>query len=123
MVSIGTFLHTRDNSGARLCKCIKVLGNRRQPGVARLGDRIVVSVQRARYDKKINKHDVLRGVLSGSRRLTRRTNGIFFSCLDNHVIIIDKKNNPVGTRIFGAVSHELRRKRFIKIVSMASSVL
>jgi large subunit ribosomal protein L14 len=123
MVSIGTFLYTCDNSGARLCKCIKVLGNRRQPGFARLGDRIVVSVQRARSDKKIRKHDVLRGVLSGSRRLTRRPNGIFFSSFDNNVIIIDKKNNPVGTRIFGAVSHELRRKRFIKIISMASSII
>lgn len=123
MVSIGTYLYTSDNSGARLCKCIKVLGNRKQPGFARLGDRIVVSVQRARSDKKIKKHDVLRGVLSGSRRLTLRNNGILFANVENNVIIIDKKNNPVGTRIFGAVSHELRSKRFIKIISMAASVI
>ena len=123
MVSIGTFLYSCDNSGARLCKCIKVLGNRRQPGFARLGDRIVVSVQRARSDKKIRKHDVLRGVLSGSRRLSLRTNGILFSSFDNNLIVIDKKSNPVGTRVFGAVSHELRQRRFIKIVSMASSVI
>jgi large subunit ribosomal protein L14 len=123
MVSIGTFLYTCDNSGARLCKCIKVLGNRKQPGFARVGDRLVVSVQRARSDKKIRKHDVLRCVLSGSRSLTRRKNGIFFSSFKNNIILVDKKNNPLGTRIFGAVSHELRSKRFIKIVSMASSII
>jgi len=123
MVSIGTYLYSCDNSGARLCKCIKVLGNRKQPGFARLGDRVVVSVQRARSDKKIRKHDVLRGVLSGSRRLTLRNTGIIFSSYENNVIIIDKKNNPVGTRIFGAVSHELRSRRFIKIISMAALVI
>ncbi len=122
MVTVGTFSKTCDNSGARICKCIKVLGNRKQPGFARLGDKIVVSVQRARNDKKIRRHDVLRGVLATSTTRTRRPNGIFSHSRDNATIIVDKKNNPIGTRIFGSVSHELRSKRFIKIISMAAAV-
>lgn len=123
MVSVGTFLYTCDNSGARLCKCIKVLGNRKQPGSGRVGDKIVVSVQRARSDKKIKKHDVHRGVIVRSRKRVSRPNGLIFSSSDNAVILLDKKNNPIGTRIFGAVSHELRFKRFIRIISIASSVI
>jgi large subunit ribosomal protein L14 len=123
MVTVGTFLYTCDNSGARLCKCIKILGNRKQPGNGRIGDKIVVSVQRARSDKKIKKHDVHRGVLVRSKRRTMRPNGLIFSSSDNAVILLDKKNNPLGTRIFGAVSHELRIKRFVRIISMASAVI
>lgn len=123
MVGFGTFLRTCDNSGARLCKCIKILGNRVQPGFGRVGDKIVISVQSARSDKKIKKHDVHRGVLVRSRRRIIRSNGLIFYSSNNAVILLDKKSNPVGTRIFGAVSHELRLKRFIRIISMASSVI
>ena len=76
MVSFGTYLFTCDNSGALHCKCIKVLGNRVHPGSARIGDKIVVSVQKARSDKKIRKHDVVRGVLARSRKRTLRRNGL-----------------------------------------------
>jgi large subunit ribosomal protein L14 len=123
MVSVGTFLYTCDNSGARLCKCIKILGNRKQPGNGRIGDKIVVSVQSARSDKKIKKHDVHRGVLVRVRKRVSRPNGLIFSSSDNAFIILDKKNNPLGTRVFGAVSHELRVKRFIRILSIASAVI
>jgi len=123
MVLFGTYLRTCDNSGARLCKCIKILGSRKQPGFGRIGDKIVVSVQSARSDKKIKKHDVHRGVLVRSRMRVLRSNGLIFSSVSNAVILLDKKNNPLGTRIFGAVSHELRFKRYIRILSMASSVI
>lgn len=123
MVCFGTFLRTCDNSGARLCKCIKILGNRVQPGFGRVGDKIVISVQSARSDKKIKKHDVHRGVLVRSRRRISRPNGLIFSSSNNAIILLDKKNNPLGTRVFGAVSHELRFKRFIRIISMASAVI
>lgn len=93
------------------------------PGSARIGDKIVVSVQKARSDKKIRKHDVVRGVLARSRKRTLRRNGLWFSSASNSVIILDKKNNPIGTRIFGCVSHELRFRRYIKIISMASAVV
>lgn len=122
MIYIGTILRTSDNSGASICQCIKILGNRTQPGYANLADRIVVSVKRARVDKKIKKHDVLRGVVIRMRKRTTRTNGLVFSSDQNRIIIIDKKNNPACTRIFGVVTHEPRFRRFIKIISMASSV-
>lgn len=123
MVSIGTYVVCSDNSGARICKCIKVLGNVRQPGVARLGDRIVASVQIARSDKKVKKHDVIRAVLVRRRARTTRSNGVFYSSLDNAIVMIDKKGNPVGTRIFGAVGSELRRRHFVKILSTCSSII
>jgi large subunit ribosomal protein L14 len=123
VVSMGTFVSTSDNSGARVCKCIKVLGNRMQPGNARLGDKLVLSVQKARPDKKIRKHDIIVGVLCRSSNYTVRSNGLIFRSEKDGVIILDKKNNPIGTRIFGSVCHELRFKRFIKIISMASSVI
>ena len=123
MISFGTLLSTCDNSGARLCKCIKVLGSRTQPGTAHLGDKVVISVQRARSDKKIRKHDVHRGVIVRSRNITLRSNGLMFHSSNNAVVLLDKKNNPLGTRIFGAVSHELRFRRFIKLISMSACVI
>jgi large subunit ribosomal protein L14 len=123
VVTIGTYLICSDNSGARVCKCIKVLGGVKQPGVARLGSRIVASVQTARSDKKIKKHDVVRGVSIRRRARSSRRNGLIYSSYDNAMVMIDKKGNPIATRIFGAVSHELRRLRFIKILSTCSSII
>ena len=123
MVTVGTYVVCSDNSGARLCKCIKVLGNVRQPGVAHLGDRIVASVQTARHDKKIKKHDVIRGVLVRRGKRTVRSNGLIYGSKDNAIVMLDKKGDPVATRIFGAISHELRRRRFVKILSTCASIL
>ncbi len=123
MVNVGTVLRTCDNSGATICRTIKILGNRKQPGSALLGDCISLAVQRARSDKKIKKHDVLRAVVVRMSRRTLRSNGLSFYSSLNRVIIIDKKKNPIGTRIFGPVTHELRLRRFLKIIAMASSVL
>ena len=123
MVTIGTFLVCSDNSGARVCKCIKVLGSVKQPGIARLGGRVVASVQTARSDKKVKKHDVVRGVLVRRCARTVRSNGVIYSSSDNAIVMIDKKGNPIATRIFGAVSHDLRRMRFVKILSSCSSII
>ena len=77
MVSVGTYLFTCDNSGARKVKCIKILGGRTQHKNARIGETLVVSVQSARFDKKIKKHEVHRGVLVRHRKAISRTNGSF----------------------------------------------
>lgn len=79
MVSVGTFLFSCDNSGARKVKCIKILGGRKQQRNARIGETLVVSVQSARFDKKIKKHEVHRGVLVRHRRSIRRLNGTFLT--------------------------------------------
>ena len=123
MVQIGTRLRACDNSGAIHCKCIKVLGNRAPNKQAHLGDRIVLSVLSARSDKKIKKHDVQIGVLARTTTRTLRPNGLIFYNKRNAVIILDKKDKPVATRIFGAVTHELRFRRFTKILTMASCIV
>jgi large subunit ribosomal protein L14 len=123
MVQIGTRLRTCDNSGALNCKCIKVLGNRAPNQKANIGDRIVISVLSARSDKKIKKHDVQIGVLARSTTRTLRPSGLIFYNKSNEVILLDKKGKPVGTRIFGAVTHELRFRRFTKILSMAACIV
>jgi large subunit ribosomal protein L14 len=136
MVQVGTRIRTCDNSGASLCKCIKITGNRAANGKAYIGDHLVVSVIRARSDKKIKKHSIQTGVLVRSTKhsiqtgvLVRSTNrsirrnGFIFFNKRNALIILDKKNKPVGTRVFGAVTHELRFKRCIKVISMAASIL
>lgn len=123
MVQAGTRLRACDNSGALLCKCIKILGNRAANGQAYIGDLLVVSVLRARSDKKIKKHSIQIGVLVRSAFKTIRKNGFIFFNKRNAIIILDKKKKPIGTRIFGAVTHELRFCRSIKVISMASAVI
>lgn len=123
MVQVGTRMRSCDNSGVLLCRCVKILGNRNTNGQAYIGDHLVVSVLRARSDKKIRKHSVQIGVLVRSAYRTIRRNGFIFFNRRNAIIIIDKKKKPVGTRIFGAVTHELRFRRSIKIISMASAIL
>jgi large subunit ribosomal protein L14 len=123
MVQVGTRVRTCDNSGALLCRCIKILGNRKANGQAYIGDHLVVSVLRARSDKKIKKHSIQIGVLVRSVYKTFRDNGFIFFNKRNAIIILDKKKKPVGTRVFGAVTHELRFHRSIKIISMAAAIL
>jgi large subunit ribosomal protein L14 len=123
MVQVGTRIRTCDNSGASLCKCIKITGNRAANGKAYIGDHLVVSVIRARSDKRIKKHSIQTGVLVRSTNRSIRRNGFIFFNKRNALLILDKKNKPVGTRVFGAVTHELRFKRCIKVISMAASIL
>lgn len=123
MATVGTMVICCDNSGAFMCKCIKVLGNRVQPGHARVGDGIVVSVQKARLGKKIKKHDVLRGILVRSTSRIVRRNGMVYRSKENAVVILNKKGVPACTRIFGAVGHELRYRRCTKILSMAPCII
>jgi large subunit ribosomal protein L14 len=123
MVQVGTRIRTCDNSGASLCRCIKILGNRVANGQAYLGDHLVVSVLRARSDKKIKKHSIQIGVLVRSTTRTIRRNGFIFFNKRNAMIILDKKKKPVGTRVFGAITHELRFKKSIKVIAMAPSII
>jgi len=123
MVQAGTRIRTCDNSGASLCRCIKILGNRVANGQAYIGDHIVVSVLRARSDKKIKKHSIQIGVLVRSTVRTIRKNGFIFFNKRNAMIILDKKKKPLGTRVFGALTHELRFSKSTKVVSMSPSVI
>jgi len=115
-------LAVADNTGAKEVMCIKVLGGSRRR-FAQLGDVIVCSVKSVIPGSEIKKKTVVRGVIVRVRAPTRRNDGSYVRFDTNAVVIIDKDNNPRGTRIFGAVARELRQRRFMKIVSLANEVV
>ena len=122
MIQMQTVMDVADNSGAKLVRCIKVLGGTRRR-YAGLGDVVVVSVQKAIPGSNVKAGSVVKGVVVRCRKNTRREDGSYVRFDRNAVVIIDNDNNPRGTRIFGAVARELRDRRFMKIVSLASEVV
>ena len=122
MIQMQTNLDVADNSGARRVQCIKVLGgsNRR---FASVGDIIVVSVKEAIPRGRVKKGDVHRAVIVRTAKDLRRADGTTIRFDRNAAVLLNKQNEPIGTRIFGPVTRELRAKRFMKIVSLAPEVL
>ncbi len=122
MIQMESRLGVADNTGAKEVMCIKVLcGSRRR--FAHLGDVIVCSVKSVIPGSDVKKKAVVRGVIVRTKAPTRRDDGSYVRFDNNAVVLIDKDNNPRGTRIFGAVARELRDRRFMKIVSLASEVV
>ena len=122
MIQIQSRLRVADNSGAKEIMCIKVLGgSRRRYGG--LGDIIVASVKEAVPDSNVKKGSVVRAVIVRTSKERRRQDGTYIKFDDNAAVIINKNDEPVGTRVFGPVARELRGKGFLKIVSMAPEVL
>ena len=122
MIQMETTLDVADNSGAKVARCIKVLGGSKRR-FAGLGDVIVVSVQKANPGSPVKEGEVARGVIVRCRQPTRRSDGSYVRFDKNAVVLIDRDGNPRGTRIFGAVARELRARRFMKIISLASEVV
>jgi large subunit ribosomal protein L14 len=122
MIQQETRLVVADNTGAREVMCIKVLGGTRRR-YAGLGDVIICSVKSVIPGSEIKKKAVVRGVIVRTSQPARRTDGSYVRFDTNAVVLVDKDNNPRGTRIFGAVARELREKSFTKIVSLASEVV
>ena len=122
MIQMETQLEVADNSGAKLVKCIKVLGGTKKR-TAGIGDEIVVSVQKAIPGSQIKKGTVTRGVIVRTRKQTRRSDGSYVRFDKNALVVTDKDGNPRGTRIFGAVARELRDRKYMKIISLASEVV
>ncbi len=116
MIQMQTNLDVADNSGARRVQCIKVLGGSRRM-TAGVGDVIVVSVKDAIPRGKVKKGDVHRAVIVRTKKEIRRRDGSYIRFDSNSAVLLDKENEPVGTRIFGPVARELRAKAFMKIVS------
>ena len=115
-------LDVADNSGAKAVQCIKVLGGSRRR-YAGLGDIIVVAIKEVTPGSKVKKGDTARAVVVRTRREYTRTDGSLIKFDGNSAVLIDSKNEPVGTRIFGPVARELRAKRFMKIISLAPEVV
>jgi large subunit ribosomal protein L14 len=122
MIQMQTQLDVADNSGARRVQCIKVLGGSRRMS-AGVGDVIVVSVKEAIPRGKVKKGDVHRAVIVRTAKEIRRRDGTTIRFDSNAAVLINKQHEPIGTRIFGPVTRELRAKQFMKIVSLAPEVL
>jgi large subunit ribosomal protein L14 len=122
MIQMQTVLDVADNSGAKLVRCIKVLGGSRRR-YATLGDVIVLSVQKAIPGSSVKAGSVVKGVIVRCRKSNRRDDGSYVRFDRNAVVLVDNDGNPRGTRIFGAVARELRERKFMKIVSLASEVV
>ncbi len=122
MIQMQTNLDVADNSGARQVQCIKVLGGSKRMH-ATVGDVIVVSVKDALPKGRVKKGDVCKAVIVRTASDIRRKDGSVIRFDSNAAVIIDKDGEPVGTRIFGPVTRELRTKKFMKIISLAPEVL
>ncbi|WJW75038.1 50S ribosomal protein L14 [Thiohalobacter sp. IOR34] len=122
MIQMQTMLAAADNSGARQVQCIKVLGgsHRRYAGI---GDVIKVSVKEAIPRGKVKKGEVYNAVVVRTRKGVRRPDGSVVRFDGNAAVLLNNKLEPIGTRIFGPVTRELRSERFMKIVSLAPEVL
>jgi len=122
MIQMQTNLDVADNSGAKRVQCIKVLGGskRRTAGV---GDVIVVSVKEAIPRGRVKKGEVLRAVIVRTAKEIRRRDGTAIRFDRNAAVLISAQNEPIGTRIFGPVTRELRQRDHMKIISMAPEVL
>ncbi|NOX53048.1 MAG: 50S ribosomal protein L14 [Planctomycetes bacterium] len=122
MIQMQTLLDVADNTGAKVARCIKVLGASRRR-TAGLGDVIVVSIQKTLPGSQIKAGSVMRGVIVRCRQPTRREDGSYVRFDKNAIVLIDNDGNPRGTRVFGAVARELRERNFMKIISLASEVV
>lgn len=122
MIQVESNLEVADNSGARRVQCIKVLGGAKRR-TASVGDVIVVSVKDAIPRGKVKKGDVHQAVIVRTAFAVRRPDGSAIRFDRNAAVLINKQLEPIGTRIFGPVTRELRGKKFMKIVSLAPEVL
>lgn len=122
MIQMRTILEVADNSGARRISCILPLGN--QVGhVATIGDIITANVKEASPDGSVKKGDVVKAVVVRTRKEYRRKDGSYIRFDDNAAVLINDQKEPIGTRVFGPVSRELRDREFLKIVSLAPEVI
>lgn len=122
MIQMQSVLSVADNSGAREVRCVKVLGGskRRYAGI---GDIIKISVKEAMPNSRVKKGDVFNAVVVRTRKGVRRSDGSLIRFDRNAAVLLNNQFQPVGTRIFGPVTRELRTERFMRIISLAPEVL
>ena len=128
MIQQQSYLDIADNTGAKQAMCIKVIGGSSSKGkfkrrVAGVGDVIICAVKKTLAGGEVKQGEIIRCVIVRTRQPIKRKDGSYVRFDRNAAVVIDKENNPRGTRIFGAVARELRDKNFMKIVSLASEVV
>jgi|TARA_B100001750_G_C15498778_1_gene595858 large subunit ribosomal protein L14 len=122
MIQMQTNLEVADNSGARMVQCLKVLGGSKRR-FASLGDLIVITVKEAIPKGKVKKGEVHKAVIVRTIKSVGRSDGTSIRFDRNAVVLINAEGEPIGTRIFGPVTRELRSKKYTKIISLAPEVL
>jgi large subunit ribosomal protein L14 len=122
MIQTQSYLEVADNSGARRVMCIKVLGGSKRR-YARVGDLIKVTVKEAIPRGKVKKGQVMTAVVVRTRKGVRRPDGSLIKFDDNAAVLLNAQQAPIGTRIFGPVTRELRGEKFMKIISLAPEVI
>ncbi|SRR5690554_879143 len=122
MIQTETMLEVADNSGARRVQCIKVLGGSHRRYAA-VGDIIKVTVKEAIPRGRVKKGDVMNAVVVRTRKGVRRPDGSIIRFDENAAVLLNNNKAPIGTRIFGPVTRELRTEQFMKIISLAPEVL
>ena len=122
MIQMQTSLDVADNSGARRVQCVKVLGGSKRK-TASVGDTIVVTVKEAVPRGKVRKGELHRAVIVRTAKEIRRPDGSAIRFDRNAAVLISAQGEPIGTRIFGPVTRELRARRYMKIISLAPEVL
>ena len=122
VIQVQTVLNAADNSGARKIQCIKVLGGSKKR-YAKIGDVIKISVQSAIPRGKVKKGEVLNAVVVRTSKGVRRNDGSLIKFDTNAAVLLNAQLQPIGTRIFGPVTRELRTEKFMKIISLAPEVL
>ena len=122
MIQVETKLDVADNSGAKELLCIKILGGSKRR-YARVGDKIIAVVKKAIPQGQVKKSEVVLAVVVRTIKKIQRKDGTILRFDDNAAVILNKEDNPRGTRIFGPIPRELRDKKFLKIISLASDVI
>ena len=122
MIQVETKLNVADNSGARKIQCIKVLGGSRRK-YASVGDVIVVTIKEAIPHGRVKKGEIVKAVVVRTAKDIRRPDGSAIRFDSNAAVLISTQGEPIGTRIFGPVTRELRAKNYMKIISLAPEVL
>jgi len=121
MISPQTYLTIADNSGAKKIMCIRVLGKVQQK--AKIGDIIVAVVKDAIPNMLIKRSNIIKAVIVRTKKKIKRQDGTSIKFNQNAAILINKDNTPRGTRIFGPIARELREKKYIKIISLATEIV
>ncbi len=122
MIQPRTMLKVADNSGAKIVQCFKVLGGTRRR-YAQIGDIVIASVKVAQPRKNVSKKDIVRCLIVRQKKPLRREDGSYIRFDDNAVVLVDNKNQPRGTRIFGPIPREIKQKGFDTVASQAVEIL
>lgn len=122
MVQMGSTLLVTDNSGAKTASCIKILGGSKKM-IGKIGDKIIVSIKKTNILNKIKEGSVWKAILVRTKSRYKRSDGTIIRFGSNSIILLDKENNMLGTRIFGCVPREIKNNNINKIISVAPEIV